>query len=268
MSLRATLARNLRSLCGSVGSINAACREMKIHRQQFEKYLSQESMPTAKTVQKICLYFEISETDLFSPDIRSLAQRKKRTKRAPPFGELCATAMRPLWSEPAPSLKPGIYFLWMTVPDKPDHFMCAPVFVEKIGEALTFRRIVGAAEPSDSLWWHGIGDHKGVVVERLSWLMLVGVNQRGNLEPSMIRLKWVPLSQLILGGHATITTPSGISFAAACLRPAQAGTTVRKALRQSRMYASHDACVDGVTRVVLEKQRQELAKIVASDLSL
>jgi uncharacterized protein YaiI (UPF0178 family) len=77
----------------------------------------------------------------------------------------------------------------------------------------------------------------------------------------------VPLSSVVLGGHATILTPTGISFAAACMRPAQAGTTFRQALRQSRQFEKNDASVDSVTRMVLDQERKDLLQIIARDVS-
>ena len=111
-----------------------------------------------------------------------------------------------------------------------------------------------------------MGDHQGVIVERLNWLLLIAVNQRGNHEPSMIRLKAVPLSSVVLGGHATILTPTGISFAAACMRPAPAGTTFRQALRQSHQFDKSDMSVDSVTRMVLDQERRELLQLIERDV--
>ena len=155
----------------------------------------------------------------------------------------------------------------VVLPTQSDQIVCAPLFIERSAEGMTFRRVTGSAEPSDRLWWHRVGDHRGVVVERLNWLLFVAVNQRGNQEPSMIRLKWVPLSAAVLGGHATIFTPNGISFAAAVMRPAPSGTTFRQALRQSRKFHRDDPSIDSMTRMVLDQQREELLQIIARDVS-
>jgi transcriptional regulator with XRE-family HTH domain len=264
MSLRLNMARNLQRLVGEIGSANFVSRELGINRQQFEKYLKGRSLPSRTTLTRICAYFRISEEKLFSPSHEADVPTADDQQASPAS---CDAVLRPLFSEPAASIKPGVYFIWMTVPTRPDQVVCAPVFIERRGEAVTFRRITGSAEPRERLWWHRVGDHKGTVVERLNWLLLVGVNQRGNHEPSMIRLKWVPLSSAVLGGHATIFTPTGISFAAACMRPAPAGTSFRQALRQSRQYDRNDASIDSMTRMVLDQQRQELLEIIERDVS-
>jgi transcriptional regulator with XRE-family HTH domain len=264
MSLRLNMATNLQRLVAEIGSANLVSRELGINRQQFEKYLKGRSLPSRATLTKLCAYFKISEETLFSqsqdPDAPSPQEQ-------PVIGGSCEQVLRPLFSEPAASIKPGIYYMWMTVPTRPDQIVCAPVFIERQGEAVTFRRVTGSAEPRDRFWWHRVGDHKGTVVERLSWLIFVGVNQRGNHEPSMIRLKWVPLSAAVLGGHATIFTPAGISFAATCMRPAPQGTTFRQAMRHSRQFDSNDSTIDSITRMVLDQQRQELLGVITRDLS-
>lgn len=264
MSLRLNMAKNLRRLTSEIGSANFVCRELDINRQQYEKYLKARSLPSPATLKKMCSYFKISEEELFAADLEP--EIENADDPAIPAGS-CDSALQPLFSEPPPSIKPGIYFLWMTVPTRPNQVVCAPLFVERSNERVTFRRITGSAEPKERLWFHRVGDHKGVIVERLNWLLLVAVNQRGNHEPSMIRLKAVPLSSMVLGGHATILTPTGISFAAACMRPAPAGTSFRQALRQSRQFDKDDGSIDSVTRMVLEQERKELLQIIERDVS-
>lgn len=264
MSLRLNMAKNLQLLCAQKGSANLVARETGINRQQLEKYLKGRSMPSRLTLKKLCDYFGIAEEDLFSP-AHPAAEPEGRD--LPISTRSCDTAIQPLLSEPAASIKPGIYFLWMSVPTEPDGIVCAPVAIERQEGALTFRRITGSAEPSHRLWWHRVGDHKGIVVERLNWFMFVAVNQRGNLEPSLVRLRWVPLSVAVLGGHATLLTPTGISFAVCCMRPAPSGTTFRQALRHSRKYHKDDPSIDQITRMVLDQQRQDLLQLIIRDVS-
>jgi transcriptional regulator with XRE-family HTH domain len=262
MSLRLNMAKNLRRLTARIGSANYVCRELDINRQQFEKYLKGRSLPSAATLKRICSYFKVSEEELFAAALEPEAEEPQDQ----PTASACESVLQPLFSEPPPSIKPGIYFLWMTVPTQPNQVVCAPLFIERRAEKMTFRRVTGGAEPKERLWFHRVGDHQGVIVERLNWLLLIAVNQRGNHEPSMIRLKAVPLSSVVLGGHATILTPTGISFAAACMRPAPGGTTSRQALRQSHQFDKNDMSVDSVTRMVLDQERRELLQLIERDV--
>lgn len=266
MSLSANLARNLRRMCPQWGDIEVVCREMGMNRTQFEKYLHGKAMPSRRSIEKICAYFAVTEEELFA---REAGERhfERKGGEQDAITTACAEAMRPLWTEGTASIKPGLYFLWISVPKDPDRIVCAPVVIAKKGEALTFRRIVGAGEPRDQLFFYRVGDHKGLVVERLNWIMLLGVNQRGTYEPSMMRLRWTSLSQPTLSGHATITTESGVSFSALCMRPAAPGLTFRKAIRQSRSYHRDDPIIDATVRMVLKRERQELLATLTADLA-
>lgn len=266
MSLSANLARNLRKMCPQWGDIEVVCREMGMNRTQFEKYLHGKAMPSRRSIEKICAYFGVSEEELFAREAGAPRPARKIGEQDT-ITEQCAEIMSPLWTEGMASIKPGLYFLWISVPKDPDRIVCAPVVIAKKGEALTFRRIVGASEPQNQLFFHRVGDHKGLVMERLNWIMLVGVNQQRTYEPSMMRLRWTSLSQPTLSGHAMITTELGVSFSALCMRPAAPGTTLRKAVRQSRSYHKDDPIIDATVQMVLKRERQDLVLAVTSDLA-
>src|SRR4051794_4097269 len=65
MSLHEALSANLARLCESKGSIAAVCRATQINRQQFNRYLSGETVPNKANREKICRYFGIRERELF-----------------------------------------------------------------------------------------------------------------------------------------------------------------------------------------------------------
>ncbi len=56
---------NLRNLCTEKPSITHVCREVGINRQQFNRYLSGEGLPSAYNLRRICNYFGLKEADLF-----------------------------------------------------------------------------------------------------------------------------------------------------------------------------------------------------------
>lgn len=64
---------NLRRLCAARGPISQICREIGINRQQFERYLTGASMPSAHNLRRICSYFSLDEAQLLSgpqlPDV-------------------------------------------------------------------------------------------------------------------------------------------------------------------------------------------------------
>ena len=65
--IKLELGENLRLLCSFEHSVSDACRSMNINRQQFSKYLSGDSKPSARNLNKICNYFKIRPADLFLP---------------------------------------------------------------------------------------------------------------------------------------------------------------------------------------------------------
>ena len=59
--------QNLRLLCSRERSTSELCREIGMNRQQFAKYLSGASLPSAHNLRRICAHFHIDERELFSP---------------------------------------------------------------------------------------------------------------------------------------------------------------------------------------------------------
>ncbi len=61
------LARNLCALCARERSVSSVCRSLAINRQQFSRYLSGESRPSAHNLYRICQHFGVDESDLQRP---------------------------------------------------------------------------------------------------------------------------------------------------------------------------------------------------------
>ena len=76
--------KNLRSLCAETGSIADACREIGINRQQFNRYVTGASLPSAHNLHRIAVYFGISESDLFQNNAKLLADRRTHASGAVP----------------------------------------------------------------------------------------------------------------------------------------------------------------------------------------
>ncbi len=60
----ADLAKNLRLLSSRYRSVSELCRELKINRQQFARYLSGEGMPSPFNLRRIADHFQLSTSDL------------------------------------------------------------------------------------------------------------------------------------------------------------------------------------------------------------
>ncbi len=61
-----TFARELRLQCARKGSIAQLCKATGINRQQFNKYLAGQMLPSTRTLRKICRYLEVTEEQLLT----------------------------------------------------------------------------------------------------------------------------------------------------------------------------------------------------------
>lgn len=58
---------NLRIQCEKYGSIAEVCRGTSLNRQQFNKYLRGENLPSVRTRRRLCEFFNIPEDEMFAP---------------------------------------------------------------------------------------------------------------------------------------------------------------------------------------------------------
>lgn len=61
---RDSLPGNLAFLCSYYPSIASVCRRIEINRQQFNKYLSGQTVPSRRNMRRICDFFGVSESEL------------------------------------------------------------------------------------------------------------------------------------------------------------------------------------------------------------
>ncbi len=72
---RETIAINIGRLAKARGNISAVCRRLGINRQQFNKYLTGQHLPSQVNLNAICDYFRVGFSDLISPDME-IPERK------------------------------------------------------------------------------------------------------------------------------------------------------------------------------------------------
>jgi transcriptional regulator with XRE-family HTH domain len=251
MSLRENLAVNLRRLCAERGSIAAVCREMGVNRQQFDRYLSMDALPNRATTARICEYFGVEEADLYrDPDAGSDGDRPKLTRFRGQEGPIAARIFAP----PQPTIPPGFYQTFFSIPDISDQVICSLTAIRVDGERTTFRRLTGLAEGRGTTWSYYMGDHEGVVLERLNWFYFLGLNRRGPREPTTMAVQWGPFSEPMLVGHAMIVTPSGPSVTTVAMRGVPKGVSLRKALREAHVYSTSDPLVGPLVESALKKR--------------
>ena len=64
-----TISTNIGRLTRARGNISTVCRRLGINRQQFNKYLSGQHVPSQVNLNAICDYFGVRFSDLISPDM-------------------------------------------------------------------------------------------------------------------------------------------------------------------------------------------------------
>ena len=142
---------NLRSLCRTRRSVSQICREIGMNRQQFERYLQGQSLPSSHNTYRISRYFGVEEQSLFvSPD---RFQRAQATRTAKASGFALPALLDNLFPGDLSVLRNylGVYhahFVNRTWPDRVQRALC--VVTEVDGKVLT--RYVGrVSDPHSSL---------------------------------------------------------------------------------------------------------------------
>jgi transcriptional regulator with XRE-family HTH domain len=75
-------AANLRLLCSYRGSIAEVCRQLKINRPQFNRYLGGRHLPSAHILRRLCDFFGVEEHEILLPAARfaELVQLRPRAR--------------------------------------------------------------------------------------------------------------------------------------------------------------------------------------------
>lgn len=246
------------------GSISAAAREMKIHRAQLEKYLSGEREASPAVRKHIADHFGIDEAALFLPPEQFKFDLPQPSKIQ--IGAEIRLAMSPLLEEPIASISQGLYHVYFTVPGTMDQLFMSVLVVARVGSTTVFRRLTGWGAKRDTYWSRFRGDHKGLVVERLNVLSFVAANQGGQHEPTLMRLRWLPVAAPLLGGHALVLTHAGPSFSAVVMHPLTTSTSLRTAIKFAQARPLNDPLVPHLVRDFIPQMRRELVEWVKRDI--
>ncbi|MCA0434468.1 MAG: helix-turn-helix transcriptional regulator [Proteobacteria bacterium] len=141
-------ARNLKRICAKTASIAEICRDTGINRQQFNKYLSGKSIPSTRTLRKICERLDITETELFAPFAENhqedIAQTYQTGRLGREFDRLVKLFMPPdargVSSGQIP-IKPGRYFCYFAFPHHPELILRSFIQVWQRNDMLAFARL-------------------------------------------------------------------------------------------------------------------------------
>ena len=217
---------------------------MGVNRQQFDRYLTMDALPNKATTERICRYFGIEEAELYrdpaSADISARPRVPGKHGNRSAEGPIAAR----IFSTPRPAIEPGFYQTFFTLPGNRDELRCSLTAIRAEDDRMTFRRLTGLAEPRGTTLSHFRGDHEGVVLERFNWFLFLGLNQRDPKEPTFLSVQWGPFSpEMLLCGHAMIFAESGLAMTTVVMRALPKGTSLKSALRSTKVYATSDPAV-------------------------
>lgn len=230
MTIQEIFAANLRRLVEARGSINRAARQLGIHRQQFARYLRAETIPQKHIRERMCSYFGVTDEELFKPPDADRSQE---------FGPECSELLRHLIASPPP-LREGFYRTLFWAPILENTVVGALTVIRKKDTALTFRRLTASKERKGSRWSYVQGDHKGIVTERLGYIFFQGSNLIEPSEPTLITMKWAPLSQQMLSGHGMVISHLGPLIVNTVMEPMPPDSSFIRAFSQARIYDLSD----------------------------
>ena len=216
MALKEVVGRNLVRLTKDATSISDICREIGVHRSQFERYLKGRSLPSDEMLARLASYFKVTAADLVSE--AGIAMRIPLTGRR--------TAQLT-----APAIAEGTYFGYFQLASEPSLLMRSAIFIWQAGGTTRFRRVTGWMPGAGQAWANSKGNHEGIVTQHLNWVYLEGRNRHRVGEPSLLALQWAPYSEPLLIGKGLVLSESGPDTARVAIEPDTMNIGVRNAIR-------------------------------------
>lgn len=235
MDVRTVFADNLRKLCDTRQSISAVCRDLSINRQQFARYLAGRSLPSQANLNKICGYFDVAEDALFAIDPATVTDGPLHGVHG--VQGVQRRVARVLDQQTPARMPEGAYWVDYASLDVPDVVVRAVMLVRHEPGCTTFRRFTGRAERAGSWWGRFVGDHEGLVIERLGLYFFTAINTIGLQEPSMLVMRPAPGGAFMLEGTATIVATQGAVIMPAVMSPAPRSMSLRTLLKKARAYS-------------------------------
>lgn len=211
MSLHSVFAENLRRKCADFGTIAEVCRGVGINRQQFNKYLAGNSIPSALTLRRICTFLGIQEQTLFFDDFANTVNLigKKEFPGLSQGGLLgFLTSAKKHFDFHVGDLPTGFYHCYFPLNNVPGMLVRSLVVVRLKGRQKEFIRLTvfpSSAKTSQPL---ARGRHKGIIFANATEIYFLGVNRHA---PSQLSLMTIERSDGSSNGFFTgmILTRSG-----------------------------------------------------------
>jgi transcriptional regulator with XRE-family HTH domain len=256
----------LRKHCQRFGSISAVCEGAGINRQQFNKYLCGQMLPSARSMRKICGFLGVSEEQLFTG--RGVAEQPAQPPRAaaepagPYMGsnELITLLATQRLSQltggavtsGAGAIPEGYYYCYFPLHSSTTLLVRTLISVRQHSEGLLFTRRTYFSGLEGNRRLIAGGMHRGVILAGRVEAFLLGVNR---LPPHQLSYLSISLETLIHKNFRTglvVTSKNKGQIATnAAVQYLGQDCNKRQVLKALGAVCLDDATVDPVIRLMM-----------------
>jgi transcriptional regulator with XRE-family HTH domain len=253
--------RNLRRLCVARSSIAEVCRETGINRQQFNKYLSGRGMPSARTLRRICVCLEVSESALLGvPEAGEVVIERGHNSTGQLVRDFTRLSQRFMPSlSKIPKLLPfeldiGLYNCYFPFPGYDGFLIRSLVKIWRENTQLCFTRLTRIPRTDGTSGYVVRAHHRGLVIVTSEEISLIGRNSAEPFQVSIISLdRKILFDNLHLGFTLTRSANSQIA-ARTVIEPIPANLKTRIALKSLGVIAITDFTVSTGVRAAMAAQ--------------
>ena len=204
--LREAFALNLRQLVQRETSIAHVCRVLSINRQQFNRYLSAETLPNKRNLQRISEYFSVPEEALFL-SLRSKESVEVSTICFDPF----LSSLEMAFSDECKNLRMGVYYYYFPYSATDRRCFRGILTVRKSESRVRFEGLLSLRDLNMSPRVESLLRYSGLVREKDGTILFLG-NMRGD-PGNIFILHVVPIhssNNKLFSGIATSARAGGI----------------------------------------------------------
>jgi transcriptional regulator with XRE-family HTH domain len=156
---REVFAANLRGLIAQKDSIAHVCRELTINRQQFNRYISGETLPSDDNIAKIAAYFKISESSLFQPNV------SVGSFGSPAFLGRYFLKLESAFGPEQKFVSDGRYYFYLPSPGEGRHCLKGLFTVKHEARHVRVNGMIRVSNPAAKTRFHSISRFGGVMRE-------------------------------------------------------------------------------------------------------
>lgn len=268
MTNLASFASELRMQCSRFASISQVCEGAGINRQQFNKYLSGQMLPSARTLHKICNFMGVSEQVLLAGIVEAIEpsrppEQASARPRPTPLLEsdrsvVAAATMRLAAmtggsvGSAAGKMKEGHYYCHFPLHTSSDVVLRVLLTLRNKSGVLGFSRRTYFPVPGSRRHFIARGKHTGVVLAGGGDIYFIAVNTRA---PSQISYSVVSEAPVGASGYFSglaITRTTRSHFASTIALQYIGGSVhARSVLRQLGPVRMADPSLDPIIRTLM-----------------